>query len=231
MNNTTDYLVEEALHSIELNSNSEFKKRLARLALDEMSVKLHGEHAKTVSLDAMYTAAKRNSKINSDEKSSHQLAGLVFKPEIYDISFYSFVQSVMDKICWLSRRAAKARIAQDKKSAEDNGDHGIDGANVISDEIYIDSSSLSTIREDVLEANRVLTSLASRIATKLSINNAETLYVFAPTQLIDEQWVTPIKTNDWDEAMQCMDHIIDVIEEQKTITEEDLITNDIDWSA
>jgi hypothetical protein len=230
-NSSNDYLIELAILSIAQNSNSDFKKRLARLTLDEMSRKLHGDSAKTNPRQAIYYAGMRNSHTNKLEKERFATSGIKFVPEIYDISFYSFVQNVMDKICWMSRKAAAARIEQEKQSEEMRGDNGIDYANEISDELYIDSSNLGTIREDVLEANRTMTSLCSQLASKLQVSNGGPLYVFAPTQLVDGVWEIPFKTNDWDEALDCMNQIAADLQEQSEIKDEDLVSDDIDWAA
>ena len=72
-------------------------------------------------------------------------------------------------------------------------------------------------------------SLSTKLAEKLSIGG-DPLYVFAPTQLIDGEWVTPFKTNDWDEALSYMDELSVELRKRKKISTAD-IEEDIDFAA
>lgn len=227
MNTLDTMVIETAILDI-ANGNSEYKSRIAKLILDEMSTKLYKKNATDCPLNAIYRATLRNARYNQLESAKCKEVGVVFKPELYDIGFYSFIQGVMDKICWSARKGTMSRITVDEIEAELGLSTGIDFANEQGDEMGIDTTTKHAIRDDVLELNRMLNAVSARLAQKLRIN-ADPLYLFAPSTLVGDEWVQEIKTNDWDEALSAMDHIADTLRANDQITDTE-INEQIDFA-
>ena len=228
MNTFDNMIIETAVLDI-ANGQSAYKSRLAKLILDEMSKKSYKKDATDCILFAIYKATMRNARYNQLEENKCKEVGLEYKPELYDIGFYSFIQQVMDKVCWAARRGANTRISVDEMEAEMLGGNGIDFANDLGDDIGIDATSKEAIRQDVLEANRRLSNVSARLSQKLRIG-ADPLFLFAPTTLVNDEWVQPIKTDDWDVALATMDQISEELRANDKITESD-INEAIDFAA
>ena len=165
----------------------------------------------------------RNARYNQLEEDKCKEVGLEYKPELYDIGFYSFIQQVMDKVCWSARRGANDRISVDEMEEEMLGGNGIDFANDLGDEIGIDATSKEAIRQDVLEANRRLSSVSARLSQKLCIG-ADPLFLFAPATLVNDEWVQPVKTDDWDVALATMNQISEELRANDKISDSEINT-------
>lgn len=228
MNNFDYTIIETAIIDIS-KSNSAYKSRIAKFILDEMSTDMYKDDATSNPLNAIYKATMRNARFNQYEEAKWENLDMKFKPAIYDIAFYSFIQTIMDKVCWAARRGTVARISVDQMEEEMLGGNGIDFAMDVNDEIGIDGSSASTIREDVLEMHRVLSNVSVALSKKCGIGG-EPLYLFAPTSLVDDEWVQVIQTFDWDEALSHMNQTVEELRKLDKIETND-IEEAIDFAA
>jgi hypothetical protein len=228
MNTFDNMIIETAILDI-ASGQSAYKSRIAKLILDEMSKKIYKKEATDCILFAIYKATMRNARYNQLEEDKCQEVGLEYKPELYDIGFYSFIQGIMDKVCWAARRGTNNRISVDEMEKEMLGGNGIDFANDLGDEIGIDASTKETIRQDVLEANRRLSNVSARLSQKLRIG-ADPLFLFAPTTLVNDEWVQPVKTDDWDIALAEMERISEELRANDKISNSD-INEPIDFAA
>ena len=216
-----ELLIATAIQAI-AESNSAYKKRIADYIHQELDVSLYGENVSPSIYHAIHKAACRNSRANALEAKKYQEAGATFKPELPDIAFASFVQDIQDKVCWLSRGMLMRRNTADEAEALMTQSNGLDFAQDFAQEEYnVDATSKEEIRENVLHAHAVLTNVQAKISQDLRLQNLEPLYLFAPSSLDPDtnQWVTDIKTDDWDETVSAMQDIVDRLQTQTSITE------------
>ena len=204
-----------------VDGNSEYKSNIAKLIMDEMSTKLYKKEAAPSIYHAIYKASLRNARFNQLEEAKCKEVDVSYKPELYNIGFYSFIQQIQDKVCWLARRGTKARLTVDQLEEEMLGGNGIDFATNLSEDLGVDTDTLANVRDDVLEVNRILSNVSSAISTKLNVN-ADPLYLFAPSTLVNDEWVQEVKTNDWDQALYVMDDIAEKLRADDKLTEADI---------
>ena len=221
MNTLDTQIVETALLDI-ANGGSAYKANIAKLVLEEMSTKHYDINATDNVYQAMYKASLRNSIENDKLTAEATVNGVNYKPALYDISFYGFLQVVMDKCCWAVRRGSTSRASVKEREDELGGSNGLDWAQELGDDIGLDTSSLDVIESDVMEIYRKMFYTSTKMAAKLGMGRAESLALFAPTTLIEGEWVNEIRTNDWSEALSCMDHIAETLRKGEDVTTEDL---------
>jgi hypothetical protein len=217
MNNKTYSAIEIAISTIGTNGSA-YKSRIANMIIDELSDK---DNPAANIIDAIWQATMRNAKFNQLENKKHKYAGMLYKPEIYDIAFYGFLQSIMDRICWTSRAGLIARIKNDEDEHLSGGGNGIDFSDQLSNEISMDLSSPAEIADQVNDIFTRLLCLSADIAANRNID-AEPLHMFAPSQLVDGYWVTTIQVDDWDDAISAMKDIVDSLRETPDVNEEEM---------
>jgi len=202
---------------------------IARLIMDEMSTKQYPDSATDSIQYAIYLAALRNCRLNQLQEQEHKDVGATgeFRPELWDIAFYGFVQNIMDACCWAGRRGNIARAQVSLLDAELLGGNGQDFADGMSEELGIDCKSKENVAEDMQQIFKELSYVSAKIADKCGINS-DPLYMFNPsTQLSDGTWVNEMATNSWDSTLSLMDDITANLKGSSRITNDDLLDFDI----
>ena len=226
-------LVSVAISNI-IAGNSDYKKRIATLIENEQDVSLYGDEVSPTIYHAIHKAACRNSRYNALEAKKHQEANVSFKPELPDIAFASFIQNIQDKICWLSRALLVRRNTADEAEEVMTQSNGLDFTQDFAKEEYdVDATTKQEIRDNVLHTHAVLTNVQAKIGQDLRLQSLEPLYVFAPSSQDPDtkEWVTDVKTNDWDEAVSAMQDIVDRLATESPVTETTLQeSNNLDFS-
>ena len=217
MTNTTNFAIENAISNI-IAGNSAYKTRLGNLILDRLSADQPADNI----IDAIWQATMLNAKFNQDEDIRCKSIGAIHKPELYDISFYGFIQQIMDRACWNARAGLVARLKADREDDISSGGNGIDFSDDISDEIGFDLSSPSGIKEQVDDIYAKLSCVSADIATHRKLDG-EPLYMFAPTERLDSgDWVATHKLTDWDDVVSTMNDIVTSLNDQPEVTETDI---------
>ena len=161
--------IQNAIETISM-SESKYQAGLAKLVLSAQ-ITDHGDHTPSY---AVYAAAYNN--WESNETASNEMKALSgpevkFKPVYYNIAFYSFVQSIMNRVCWDLRRGAEVRLNQDENERI-KLNTGLDFADIAAEELDEDYSSLSAIKESADDVYQELQSLSSYLAQKFGIDSA-----------------------------------------------------------
>lgn len=216
-----DLVIETAVLDI-ANGNSAYKSGMAMAVHAEMSKATHGDNAAISIFHAMYKASVRNAMENRRAEEKANELGEAFRPEYYDISYYGFVQNVMDKICWNVRKGATKRHDADELEEELDNANGIDFAADYAEEQGFNAESQAMIKSEVEHIYTLLDYTAVKISAKLRIRKSDPLYLFAPSTLKDGEWVNEIQTNDWDEAMSYMDEVSKALQAKDQLDESDL---------
>lgn len=219
--NNVNLIVETAITDI-ANGNSAYKSGMAIAVHAEMSKATHGPNAAPTIFHALYKASIRNAINNGRAEAQAKEIGEAFKPEYYDISYYGFLQNVMDKICWNVRRGATKRHDVDELEEMMLGGNGLDFANDFGEEQGFNAESQAMIKSEVEHVYTLLERTAVLISAKLRVSNSEPLYLFAPSTLKDGEWVNEIQTRDWDEAMSYMAEIAKSLQAADKLDESDL---------
>jgi hypothetical protein len=218
--NNVNLIVETAILDI-ANGNSAYKSGMAIAVHAEMS-KTRGANAATSIFHALYKASLRNAIDNGHAEEKAKEIGEAFKPRYYNISYYGFLQNVMDKICWNVRKGATKRLDVDELEQELDNANGIDFAADYAEEQGFNAESQAMIKSEIEHVHSLLEYTAVKIAAKLRVSNAQPLYLFAPSTLKDGEWVNEIKTDDWDEAMSYMAEIAKQLQAADALDESDL---------
>lgn len=200
----SNILIDSALNDFVGAGKSAYKAGLATAILNEMdaSFKGHGTHV-TCPKQAIVKAFIRNSLSNR----GRDKADISY----FDISFYGFVQTIMDKICWKARRLANNRITE----TDLDNVNGIDFTMEAAEQIGVDGSSHATIADSVQQAYDELTLVSAYIGQKMGSNtDLEPLYMFAPSSpQEDGSWQLECTITDWDEALTKMNDISEQLAE------------------
>jgi hypothetical protein len=227
-------LVETAVENIQAG-NSPYKARIAGHILQELNDEIYGDEVSPSIYHAIHKASCRNSRANALEAKKYQEASVSFKPELPDIAFASFVQTIQDKVTWMSRGLLNRRNNVDEAEEVMLGSNGIDFAQDFAKEEYnVDADSKQEIRDNVLHVHSVLTSVQGRIGQDLRLQNLDPLFLFAPSSQDPDtkEWVTDVQTNDWDEAVSAMQDIVDRLQTESPVSEKELqASNSIDFTA
>lgn len=167
------------------------------------------EYYITCPLQALYYAALRNARFNAFETKKANEVGSVFTPDLWDISFYGFVQDVMDQVCWKARKFNGQRLSADELDDLLNSSTGLDFAVDAAEEIGMDATTTMTIESDVNHLYSCLSNVSARLAQILKINS-DPLHFFSPKEVLDNgTWVALYKSSSWDEAKSDMQDMTD----------------------
>lgn len=217
MTNQTNLAIENAINNI-MAGNSAYKTRLGNMILDRLSADQPAESI----IDAIWQATMLNAKFNQNEDIKCKSVGAIHKPEIYDISFYGFIQTIMDRACWSARAGLAARLKADAQDEETSGGNGIDFAQDLEDEVGFDLTTPSGIKEQVDDIFAKLSCLSADIAATRKLD-AEPLYMFAPSErLEDGTWEIKHKLTDWDDVVSVMNDIVTGLNDQPEVTDTDI---------
>lgn len=200
----SNLLIDSALNDFIGAGKSPYKQGIANRILDEMNDDIV-QDSTDCPKQAIAKAFIRNSLTNRGRDKSDI--------NYFDISFYGFVQTLMDKICWKARRLANNRITE----TDLDSINGIDFTMEAADQIGIDGSNTATIADAVQQAYDELTLVSAFIGQKMGSNNdLEPLYMFAPSSPQDDgSWQTDCTITNWDEALTEMNNISEQLAEDE----------------
>jgi hypothetical protein len=200
----SNLLIDSALNDFIGAGKSPYKQGIANRILDEMNDGIV-QDSTDCPKQAIAKAFIRNSLTNRGRDKSDI--------NYFDISFYGFVQTLMDKICWKARRLANNRITE----TDLDSINGIDFTMEAADQIGIDGSNTATIADAVQQAYDELTLVSAFIGQKMGSNNdLEPLYMFAPSSPQDDgSWQTDCTITNWDEALTEMNNISEQLAEDE----------------
>ncbi|MGB1973350.1 MAG: hypothetical protein ACPHQD_04805 [Vibrio toranzoniae] len=200
----SNLLIDSALNDFIGAGKSPYKQGIANRILDEMNDGIV-QDSTDCPKQAIAKAFIRNS-LNNRGRDKSDI-------NYFDISFYGFVQTLMDKICWKARRLANNRITE----TDLDNINGIDFTMEAADQIGIDGSNTASIAEAVQQAYDELTLVSAFIGQKMGSNNdLEPLYMFAPSSPQDDgSWVTDCTITNWDEALTEMNNISEQLAEDE----------------
>lgn len=129
-----------------------------------------------------------------------------FKPE----RFLSFVQSVMNSVCWAGR---KYNLAIDRGATI----YGVEGTTQVADELNVPENMsvqelIDVIDQDFLRLNVLQSAIAGRMNY---LNDIEPLFYFEQrTQNTDGEWVVAKQCVSFDEAQDEMTEIVARLQEE-----------------
>lgn len=218
MTNQTNFAIENAISHI-ISGGSAYKTRLGTMILERFSAEKNP--AENV-IDAIWQATMINALFNQNEDIRCKSVGAIHKPEIYDISFYGFIQQIMDRACWSARAGLVARLKSDADDEENSGGNGLDFAQDLEDEVGFNLSTPSGIKEQIDDIYAKLSCVSADIAAARKLDG-EPLYMFAPSErLEDGSWQVTHKLTDWDDAVAVMNDIVAGLNDQPEVTDADI---------
>jgi hypothetical protein len=143
----------------------------------------------------------------------------IVKPEY----MLTFVQSLMNQICWNGRRLFIANSAEEFAN-------GIDFSQDVAEQVgvSVNNSHISEIiDDDFMTLNNLHTWLAGQMSYLTSI---EPLFHFSQTEKIDDAWVVTHQCTSFDDAMVVMTEIVEQLDVDATVKQREEAAT-IDFSA
>ena len=218
MKNQTYFAIENAINQI-ADGKSQHKTRLANMILERLSAEK--KPAANI-IDAIWQATMLNAKFNQEEDVKCKAVGAIHKPELYDISFYGFIQQIMDRACWNARAGLVARRNADAQDEQTSGGNGLDFATDLEDQVGFDLSTPEGIRDQVNDIFDKLTLVSADIAQARALD-AEPVHMFSPSERQEDgTWVVTLKIDNWDEAVVAMNDIVDLINDRPDVVAKDI---------
>ena len=202
----SNLLIDSAINDFIGAGKSPYKQGIANRIQNEMHEDIV-DNATKCPKQAIYKAMVRN---NLENRGTARESIAYF-----DISFYGFVQTIMDKICWKARRLANNRITETDLDTANGIDFTMDAAS----DIGIDGSNTSTIAEAVTQAFDELTIVQAYMGQKMGSNNdLDALHMFAPSSPQDDgSWKAEVKLDNWDEVLSELNRIAEELAEKETM--------------
>lgn len=143
----------------------------------------------------------------------------IVKPEF----MLSFVQSLMNQICWNGRRLYLSNNAEDFAN-------GIDFSQDVAEQVgvSVDNGHISElIDDDFMTLNNLHTWLAGQMSY---LTNIEPLFHFAQSEKVDDAWVVTHQCTSFDDAMVVMTEIVEQLDVNATVKQREEAAT-IDFSA
>ena len=152
-----------------------------------------------------------NYRRQEDKKAGLEYGGI--KPE----SLLSFTQTLMNKVCWQSRKMSMSQTEQDEKDII----NGIDFTQDLADELNIDRFEAEHIKPLVDDDYATLMAVNSWLGMKMNyLDNIEPLYYYQDrVRLDDGTWEVASNADSYDEAMLVIDSVIERLNEQSAESE------------
>jgi len=203
------------------------KQKIARLILNEMSSSRVSNATDDV-YDAFFRASIRNALNNQKIAKEAVQISATFKPDVANISFYGYGQTIMDTVCWAARNPQQMAKEEDLLNALEQ--NGVSKSTEVAEVIGLDQSDIAGDVEYVLQSMSVI---LSQIGSTLKMYNTQELYMFAPSvrDEVTGEWSTPFATNDWDEALNLMNETVERLKAgdlETQLTEADINSFDPD---
>jgi len=170
---------------------------------DAARIVLKQDHAKPANQIALTYLSLNNQRQEAirEEKTTGVRVDPVVKPEY----MLTFVQSLMNQICWSGRRLFIANSAEDFAN-------GIDFSQDVAEQVgvSVDNSHISeVIDDDFMTLNNLHTWLAAQMSY---LTNIEPLFHFSQTEKIDDEWVTTHQCTSFDDAFDVMTEIVESLD-------------------
>lgn len=128
----------------------------------------------------------------------------VAKPE----QLLSFVQNVMNQVCWNARRLC---ISNGQEEYLNGIDFSQDTGEAVG--VYTATENVSSeVDQDFITLNNLQTYLAAQMSY---LTDIEPLYYFSQQEKIDEQWVPTHQCMSFDDAFTAMSEIVELLNEQQ----------------
>ena len=145
----------------------------------------------------------------------------IVKPEF----LLSFVQSLMNQVCWNARRLHISNNTEDFAN-------GIDFSQDVAEQVgvSVDNGHISElVDDDFMTLNNLHTWLAGQMSY---LTNIEPLFHFAQSEKIDDEWVVTHQCTSFDDAMVVMKEIIEQLDVNATVKQrEEAATMDFSAAA
>jgi len=173
------------------------KSNLNSLIANEVLRQDHKQAANQIAMMYLQLQDERR-QAKRDEKTEGTSAQLVANPEY----MLTFVQAVMNQICWNARRLFIANSAEDMAT-------GIDFSQDIADQVGV-SVNNSNISEIVDDDFMTLNNLHSWLASQMSyLNDIDSLYHFSQSENVDGYWQVTKQCTSFDDAFDAMQEIVE----------------------
>ena len=152
-----------------------------------------------------------------DKKAGLEYAGI--KPE----SLLSFVQTLMNKVCWMSRKMALSQTEQDEQDIV----NGIDFTQDLADEFNMDRFEAEHIKPLVDDDYTTLVAVQSWLAAKMNyLDNIDPLFYYQDLARNDDgSWEVRASADNYDEAMLIIADVIERLDEQTASADYQKVAN------
>lgn len=170
---------------------------VARLILKQN----HAKPANQIALTYLSLANQRQEAARAEKQTGVRGIDPIVKPEY----MLTFVQSLMNQICWSGRRLFIANSAEDFAN-------GIDFSQDVAEQVgvSVENSHISeVIDDDFMTLNNLHTWLAAQMSY---LTNIEPLFHFSQTEKIDDEWVTTHQCTSFDDAFDVMAEIVESLD-------------------
>lgn len=173
------------------------KNNLNGLVAAEVLRQVHGQTANQIALTYLQLQKERK-----DAKREQETAGtspqLLANPEY----ILTFVQAVMNQVCWNARRLFIANSAEEYAN-------GIDFSQDVAELVGV-SVENPHITEIVDDDFMTLNNLHSWLGGQMSyLNDIQPLFHFSQSENIDGEWVTTTQCTSFDDAFTAMQEIVE----------------------
>lgn len=158
----------------------------------------HAQPANQIALTYLSLANQRQDAARAEKDTGVRGIDPIVKPEY----MLTFVQAVMNQVCWNGRRLFIANSAEDFAN-------GIDFSQDVAEQVgvSVENSNISEIiDDDFMTLNNVHTWLAAQMSYLTQI---DPLFHFSQTEKIDDEWVTTHQCTSFHDAFDVMNEIVE----------------------
>lgn len=195
------------------------KSNLNGIVANEVLKQVHANTANQIALTYLQFARERQEAARAEKQTGVRGNDPVAKPEY----MLTFVQALMNQICWSARRLFIANSAEDFAN-------GIDFSQEVAEQVgvSVDNSHLSEIvDDDFMTLNNLHTWLAGQMSYLTQI---EPLFHFSQTEKVDDEWVTTHQCTSFSDAFDVMTEIVEQLDNDTTVKQREEAAS-IDFSA
>lgn len=179
----------------------------------------HDNIANRIALTYLKFARQRQEAARAEKETGTRGNDPLAKPEY----MLSYVQQVMNKVCWNARRLFIANSVEDFAN-------GIDFSQDVGEEVgmYVDSKHISEEIDDVfMTLNNLHTWLAGQMSY---LTDIDPLFHFAQNEKVGEDWVQTSACTSFDDALSAMNDIVEKLDDSNVIKQREEASS-IDFSA
>lgn len=179
----------------------------------------HKNSANRIALAYLQLSRERLEAIKAEKQTGVRGIDPVVKPEL----MLSFVQNVMNQVCWNARRLVVANSAEDFAN-------GIDFSQEVAEQTGVssDTDNISQfVDDDFMTLNNVQTWLGAQMSY---LDDIQPLFHFAQSEEVDGEWVQTHQCTSFYDAQCAMAEIIESLED-KNVSKKQTEAASIDFSA